>query len=131
MRKDWHWCPTMCTLQVSPEEVTDQIKDTLEDYIERSTEADFMEDDTMYDWLPIDEVDENVGKIASHGTKDGRKPQGRTPGGSAYLLRLDSRWSTRESETAVPGRAQILQQNDVYQPSNACNEYRDFALSAA
>jgi len=52
--------------QVSPEEVDSAIKDSLEYYIESFEEGGFIEDDNMWDLLPLDSVDEGIGKIAAH-----------------------------------------------------------------
>jgi CCR4-NOT transcription complex subunit 3 len=52
--------------QVSPEEVDSAIKDSLEYYIESFAEGGFIEDDNMWDLLPLDSVDEGIGKITAH-----------------------------------------------------------------
>jgi CCR4-NOT transcriptional regulation complex NOT5 subunit len=42
--------------QVAPEEVETALKDSMEYYLESSTEPDFMADDDMYEGLPVNEV---------------------------------------------------------------------------
>ena len=63
----------ICCTQVSPEEVEGVLKDGMEYYIESSTEPDFDQSDVdLYAPLPLDAVDENVGKLI---TKHERPPE--------------------------------------------------------
>lgn len=64
----------------------------MEDYIERSTEDDFLEDDSMYEGLPFGEVDETVGKIAAHGKTESRKHQGTKERNCGHTLFSSSRF---------------------------------------
>jgi hypothetical protein len=52
--------------QVSAEEVCDQLKEAIEYYIDSSTEPHFDQcDDDLYEPLPLDAVDENIGKLVT------------------------------------------------------------------
>ncbi|PRW39295.1 Not1 domain-containing [Chlorella sorokiniana] len=60
--------------QVTPEEVEEALRDPLEYYLQSSTEADYIPDETIYDSLPLlKEVDDSIGKIASHTPRAGAK----------------------------------------------------------
>lgn len=52
--------------QVTVDEVEYALKDSLEYYIESFADADYVEDEGMWDMLPLDAVDEGIGKISSH-----------------------------------------------------------------
>lgn len=45
------------------------LKDSMEAYIESSTEPDFVEDELMYQDFPLTESLENVGRIKAHDIK--------------------------------------------------------------
>ncbi|KAK9823430.1 hypothetical protein WJX72_002698 [[Myrmecia] bisecta] len=51
--------------QVTAEQVDDALKDGIEYYLDSSSEAGFVADETMYDDLPLEEV-ANVGKLNAH-----------------------------------------------------------------
>jgi CCR4-NOT transcription complex subunit 3 len=57
--------------QVTPEEVEHALKDSLEYFVEAAYEegAAFIEDEEIWSLLPLDAVEENVGKIAVHVNK--------------------------------------------------------------
>ena len=51
-------------MQVSPEEVETVLRDGIEYYIESALDPDFEESDAdLYEPLPLDHVDENIGKL--------------------------------------------------------------------
>jgi len=53
-------------MQVTAEEVNDQLKDAIEYYIDSSTEPHFDQcDEDLYEPLPLDAVDENIGKLVT------------------------------------------------------------------
>lgn len=51
---------------MSPAEVDEVLKDSMEHYLECSTQDDFVEDELMYHGLPLGEGLENVGRIRAH-----------------------------------------------------------------
>lgn len=57
---------TIGILQVSPTEVDETLKESMEHYLVASTSPDFVEDELMYDGFPLGEGLENVGRIRSH-----------------------------------------------------------------
>ncbi|KAL4448046.1 hypothetical protein ABPG75_005265 [Micractinium tetrahymenae] len=59
--------------QVTPDEVEGALHEGLEYYLSASTEADFVADDSMYDSLPLREVDDSIGKITAHTPRAGGK----------------------------------------------------------
>ena len=52
--------------QVTPDEVESALKESLEYYIEAFAEDGFMEDEAMWEALPLEAVDEGIGKISAH-----------------------------------------------------------------
>lgn len=61
--------------QVAPDDVMSALKDGLEYYLDSYSDPDFMEDESLYDSLPLDEVDETVGKITAHTPRASSKRQ--------------------------------------------------------
>lgn len=65
--------------QVTAEEVDNAIKDSLEYFIEAHAEGicdDFIEDEEMWELLPLEAVDEGVGKITAHKAPSGMLGKG-------------------------------------------------------
>jgi len=81
-------------MQVTAEEVNDQLKDAIEYYIDSSTEPHFDQcDEDLYEPLPLDAVDENIGKLVTKHERpaadDEVRGQGLGPGigvGCRWLL---------------------------------------------
>lgn len=56
-------------VQVGPPEVDEMLKDSIEHYLECSTQPDFVEDELMFQGFPLGEGLEGVGRIRTHDAK--------------------------------------------------------------
>ena len=89
------WCATAASVcgpraapQVSPEEVETVLRDGIEYYIDSALEPDFEQSDAdLYEALPLEHVDENIGKLATKHERPAEASEVRGfPGFQDYLL---------------------------------------------